>query len=212
MKVILTGDWHIGLAGAINVDVIYDIAGAKWANKPVLLLGDLIDCGLKKGMNFENEIHPQDQINKAREILEMLDVQGYVNGNHEHRIYSQTGINPWYDLLGKPEHEAVIDTTSFYLLHGKSHAENSFLEHSKLIGFIDANVIAMGHSHVLAKKDILQNGKRCTWLRTGSMIEKAAYADDAGLPPLIPGYAEYDTKKAIARLFRVTVDGKVSEI
>lgn len=212
MKVILSGDWHIGLEGTLDEEIIYDLAGSKWKGKPVLLLGDLVDLGLYKGMNFENKFHPQPQYDKALRILELLDVRAYVIGNHEHRVFAAVGLNPYYSLLGKIKHEVVIDNTSFYLFHGKSNAENIFLEHSRLMRFICASVVAAGHNHALAKLDVLQNGSRVTWLRTGSFVDSATYAVDMGLPPRIAGWVEYDTYTAVARLFTINKEGQVSEI
>lgn len=212
MKVILTGDWHVGLQGALDPDIIYDLAGSHWKGKPVLIVGDLADCGLHKGMQFEQTMQPQDQINKVREILEIMDVRAYVIGNHDHRFFREVGINPYYDMLGESKHSVVVGNTSFYLFHGRSYAENIFLEHSKLMKFVQADVIAAGHNHALAKQDVLQNGRRVIWLRTGSFVKSATYAVDAGLAPRIAGYVEYDTYRCIARLYMVNENGQVSEI
>ena len=115
-------------------------------------------------------------------------------------------------MLGKPQHHVIVDNTVFYLFHGKGYADNIFLEHSKLMNFIDADVIALGHNHALAKQDVLRNRKKITWLRTGSFVKSAEYAVDAGLPPRIMGYVEYDTYRGFARLFRVNEKGQVTEI
>ena len=212
MKIILTGDWHVGLQGGLDPDIIYDLAGSHWAGKPILIIGDLVDCGLHKGMQFSQTMQPQEQINTVDRILEIMDVKAYVLGNHDLRFFKEVGLNPFYHRLGKPKREVVVDNTSFYLFHGRSYAENIFLEHSKLMKFIYADVIAAGHNHALAKQDVLQNGRRVVWLRTGSFVKEATYAADAGLAPRIAGYCEYDTYRCIARLFRVSDEGQVQEI
>lgn len=211
-KVILTGDWHVGLEGALDPEIIYDLAGSHWYGKPILLLGDLVDCGLHKGMQFSQTMQPQEQINTVERILEIMDVKTYVLGNHDLRFFKEVGLNPFYHILGKPNHTYVIDNTSFYIFHGRSYAENIFLEHSKLMKFIHADVIAAGHNHALAKLDVLQNKNRVIWLRTGSFVREAEYAVDAGLAPRIAGFVEYDSYRHVARLYRVTNEGKVHEI
>jgi len=52
-RIILTGDWHIG-AGSVNFDELKDVAKHYFKGHPVILLGDLVDIGLDKGMNFSN--------------------------------------------------------------------------------------------------------------------------------------------------------------
>lgn len=212
MEVIIAGDFHIGLEGALDDEIIYDLAGSTWKDKPVLLIGDFVDVGLHHGMQFSQKFPPAEQIQRARRIFELLDIKGYCLGNHDKRFYKEVGLNPFYDILGKPKHYVTIDNTLFYIFHGKSAAESVFAEHNKLMRFVRADVIVAGHSHILAKMDVLQNDKRVTLIRSGSFVDKAEYATDRGLPPTITGYAIYDTYRTVARLFRVNKRGQVSEM
>ena len=61
-------------------------------------MGDLLDCGLKDsigGSVYENILTPQEQIEVIVNILKPIAnrIDGYVQGNHEYRIYKNTGID-----------------------------------------------------------------------------------------------------------------------
>lgn len=211
-EVVLTSCWHIGLNGSLDSEIIYDLSGSWWKNKPVLLLGDLIDCGIEKGMNFSNKNHPEDQIKEVKRITDILDVRGYVLGNHEQRIFRKIGLNPYIGFLGEPQRRIEINNNKFYLYHGKSNAANIFGEHEKLSRFIDVDVLALGHNHRLAVLNVLKEGKKVVWLRCGSFVKNAEYSIEAGYPPTNVGFVLYNTRTHIARLFRVNKNGRVSEI
>lgn len=216
-KVILTSDWHIGLEGALDSDIIYDVAGSHWAGKPVLLLGDLIDMGADRGMSFSNKVHPGAQVMEVERICELLDVSAYVLGNHERRVFKSSGLNPYELFLGEEESFINIDSVNFYIYHGKGNAADNFIEHRKIVLFIDADVYALGHSHRLAKEEFLRgNGlwgfKRITLLRTGSFVDWPDYAHRGGFPPSMAGWVEYDTVRLKATLYRVFKNGTVKKV
>lgn len=211
-EVVLTSCWHVGLEGALDSEIIYDLAGSWWKNKPVLLLGDLIDVGIEKGMNFSNKINPENQIKEVKRIVELLDVSAYCLGNHEKRIFRKIGLNPYVSFLGEPKRRIEINENKFYLYHGKSNAANIFGEHEKLSRFIEADVIALGHNHRLAVLNVLREGKKVVWLRCGSFVKNAEYAIEAGYAPTNTGFVLYNVKTHIARLFSVNENGRVLEI
>lgn len=211
-EVIITGDWHIGLEGAYDSQVIYNLACNEWKGKPVLLVGDMIDSGLDKGMNFENKLNPGEQVLEVKRITDMLDVKAYVLGNHEDRVFKKIGLNPYETFLGKPNNQTTIDYVKFFLHHGKTAAHDIFKEHEKLILYSSADVYCIGHNHQLAKKDITRDKARITLLRTGSFVEHPSYAVKMGFPPAMPGFCEYDTEKMVARLYLVSKEGVVEEI
>jgi len=188
------------------------LACNEWRDKPVLLLGDLIDAGLDKGMNFENKLVPGDQIMELKRITDMLDVRAWVMGNHEDRIFKKIGMNPYETFLGKPKTHITIDYVKFFLFHGRSAAHDIFKEHEKLMLYASADCICLGHDHQLAKKDVMRDGSRITLLRTGSFVVHPSYAQKMGFPPSIPGYCEYDTNQMMARLYIVSKEGVVTEI
>lgn len=212
VKVVITGDFHIGLEGALDSSTIYDLACNEWEGKPVLLLGDLIDAGLDKGMNYENKLIPGDQIMELKRITDMLDVRAYITGNHCDRIFKKVGMNAYETFLGKPRNQITIDYVKFFLHHGKTAAHDIFKEHEKLMLYSSADVYCLGHNHQLAKRDVMRDGARITLLRTGSFVEHPSYAQKMGFPPAMPGFCEYDTEKMMARLYLVSKEGVVEEI
>lgn len=192
--VILTGDWHIG-AGSVDFDELKEVVKRHFKGHPVILLGDLVDMGLDKGMNFSNKIQPQEQIDKVEEIAELIDVSEYCIGNHDARIFKKTGLNPYKQIFKQnPSHTFKADGREIYFNHGKSTAENPFLEHSKYAKWTGADVIALGHSHVLAYLPVVRSDKINFYVRTGSFMGAEDYAVENGYQPLIKGWAEYDTQ------------------
>ena len=217
VKVILTGDWHIGLEGALDSDLIYDVAGSYWAGKPVLLLGDLIDMGLDRGMNFSNKTHPGAQVMEVERICEIMDIKAYVLGNHERRVFRTAGLNPYELFLGKERDYINIDGVNFFIYHGRGNAMDIFAEHRKMMLFQDADVYALGHNHQLAKREHLRGNsqygfKRITLLRTGSFVDFPDYACRGGFAPAMPGWVSYDTKEQKATLYRIFKSGAVKKV
>ena len=208
---ILTGDWHQGLIGGYDSSVIYKLASNEWKGKPVLLLGDLVDMALDRGMPFENSITPNDQIKEVKRITDMLDVRGYVLGNHCMRLIKTAGINPYELFLGKEQNRVTIDNVNFFLYHGRSAAMDIWNEHRKLLVFSDADCIVMGHNHALAWHKIEREGKEITFIRSGSFVNHPDYAQRGGYAPAISGYAEYDTGTRTVQLYRVYADGYVKK-
>jgi len=209
--VILTGDWHIG-SGSTNETRIMYLAVNEWKDKPVILMGDLIDCGLDRGMEFDNDINPQDQIDKIAEIAKVITVKGYVLGNHSLRIFKKTGLNPYKQIFGiQPQYDYVIDRKTIHINHGKSTAQNAFLEHSKIAQWCGADLIALGHSHVLAKQTVIKEGKLKHYVRTGCLFEQPEYAKEAGYAPQLQGYVEYNTQTNIVTL-KAIYEGRVIDI
>ena len=209
-KVILTGDWHIGSPASSFMEIM-SIKEKYWLEKPVILMGDLIDAGLDRGMQFEQEYNVTEQIERVRRVLKYLDIRSCLIGNHEQRIFRQTGLN-LYAMLGYPElHYVEIDNCSFYITHGRSGAKNPLTEFTKLFEFVDADIIAIGHSHDLGVWNKVRGGKRCVLCRTGSFLEEAMYSIDAAYPPKIKGWVEVDTQKKTAQVYSI-INGRVMKI
>ena len=91
-KVILTGDWHLA-ASTVSVEEILRVKERYWLNKPVILMGDLVDAGLDRGMQFDNVMNPDKQIEEVKKVLKGLDVRTALTGNHEQRFFKEAGIN-----------------------------------------------------------------------------------------------------------------------
>jgi predicted phosphodiesterase len=211
MKTILTGDFHIG-SGTTSVEEILRVKEKYWLDKPIILMGDLMDAGLDRGMQFDNKLNPDIQIEEVKEVLEGLDVRTALIGNHEYRFFRNAGINI-YKVLGYPqEHEISIDGCSFYVSHGKSAARNPLTEFTKFFEFVDADIIALGHNHVLGAWNIWRGKHRVVLCRTGSFIGYATYALDNGYPPTIKGWIEVDTRKKTAQCYGHFGKGVVKKI
>lgn len=209
-KVILAGDFHIG-SGTASVEEIMRVKERYWLGKPVLLMGDLVDAGLNRGMQFDNKLNPDIQIEELKKVLKGLDVRTALIGNHEHRFFKEAGINI-YKLLELPQiHELTIDGCSFYVSHGKSSARNPLTEFTKFFDFVDADIIALGHNHVLMAHNVWRGGRRVVLCRTGSFIGYADYARENGYAPTIKGWVEVDTKSKVATCYSL-INGRVMKI
>jgi predicted phosphodiesterase len=211
VKVILSGDWHIG-SSTTSVEEILTVKEKYWIGKPVILMGDLIDAGLDRGMQFDNKLNPDTQIEEVKKVLKGLDVRTTLIGNHEQRFFQNAGIN-LYKVLGYPqEHELMIDGCSFYVSHGKSAARNSLTEFTKFFEFADADIIALGHNHTLGVWNVRRGKRRVMLCRTGSFIGYATYAIDNGYPPTIKGWIEVDTRRKTAQCYGHFGNGVVMKI
>jgi predicted phosphodiesterase len=213
MRIVKTGDWHIG-AATTDVDLIKRIAKKFWVGLPVILMGDIGDFGYFKGMQFNQKLHPQEQVNEVQEICDLLDIRAYCLGNHEARIYEQTGLNPYEPFLHmKPTNFLRVGSKLIYFNHGKSAAKNIFLEHQHLSEWIRADVIALGHNHALAKQTVVTSeNKAVHFVRTGAFIGRANYAKKQGLSPHLRGYTTYDTEIHTVRLWHVNEYEEVVEV
>ena len=209
-KVILTGDWHIG-APTTSVEEILRVKERYWMGKPVILMGDLMDAGLDRGMQFDNVLNPDKQIEEVKKLLKGLDIRTALIGNHEVRFFKNAGINI-YKILGYPQiHELNIDGCSFYVSHGKSAARNPLTEFTKFFEFVDADIISLGHNHRLLAVNTVRGGKRVVLCRTGSFIGHAKYAIENGYADTIKGWVEVDTKSKVAMCYSL-INGRVMKI
>ena len=210
VKVILAGDFHIG-AESVDIDEILAVKKKYWMGKPIILMGDLLDAGLDRGMQFSQSMNPDAQIEEVGIVLKDLDVRTALIGNHEIRFFKTAGINI-YKLMGYPQiHELTIDGCSFYVTHGASAAKNPLTEFTKLFEFVDTDVIAIGHNHDLGVWNKMRGGKRVVLCRTGSFLSGAIYSLQNAYPPKIKGWIEVDTRKKVATCYSL-INGRVMKI
>ena len=182
-----------------------------WLGKPMILMGDLMDAGLDKGMQFAQNLNPDTQVDTLKLILADLDVRTALIGNHEIRIFNKAGINI-YRVLGYLQlHELTIGGCSFYITHGRSAAQNTLTEFTKLFKFVNTDIIGIGHDHDLIAYNIIRGHKRVVLVRTGSFLGGAVYSAQNGYAPKIKGWVEVDTKKKTAQCYSL-IDGKVLKI
>lgn len=213
MRVVLTGDWHIG-AATTSVKEIKHIAKKYWKDTPIILMGDIGDFGYFKGMQFNQALHPQEQVNEVQEICKSLNVVAYTLGNHEMRVYENTGLNPYAPFLHmKPTNFFRVGSKLIYFNHGKSAAKNIFLEHGHLLEWVRADVIALGHNHALASIAYVTSERKTVHLvRTGTFIGYANYAKRAHLPPGLRGWVTYDSESHNLKKWFIDIYGVVREI
>ena len=200
-NVILTGDWHTS-----TEEDMHRIDALLPKTTPLILTGDLIDAGLDRGMQWNQE-NVTRQIEFLQEILSKRRVLGYVLGNHEDRIVRLTGLNPYYSFLGKPqsEYELVyrrkhsehydIDfniVRRVVVEHGTKNVQNP-LTQLRTFATIhpEADVLALGHDHTVG---FWREGRQ--WLvRTGHLQLYPEYARKAIMPKKITGYIKYNVLK-----------------
>lgn len=145
-------------------------------NAVLLLVGDLIECVTKssKGDVYAQKITPQEQRDRVIEILSPVKdkILASVSGNHEMRIYRETGIDIAKDIadaLGIPyRSEGALLKISFghgnsfhndapytywcYATHGFGGARTKSakaVKAERLGTWIHADFYVMAHDHVV---------------------------------------------------------------
>ncbi len=140
-----------------------------------LLNGDLIEAVTKASLGdiYKQKITPQEQRDRMIEMLLPIKdkILGMVTGNHERRIYNETGVDLSADIamaLGVPYRSSgMILKISFgsgnnrmpdrpyvfwlYMTHGYGGARTKSakaIKAERLASFVDADVYLMSHDHV----------------------------------------------------------------
>ena len=196
-----TGDWHI----ADRKDAQYV---SKWLKDHIdpktdrlILMGDLIDTGINRGMGWNQE-SVNRQIIYLKKILDRYKILGYVLGNHERRIVDKTGLNPYQTLLGDETTEYWAPKTDIQIniQHGKSGAQNQALELVRLANIHPtADIVALGHTHdlgiyMLPTSDPPFEAPYTIGLRTGSLQMYPKYAERAIMVPKVHGCIRFYPK------------------
>lgn len=208
--IIPMGDFHVGTTG-----FAYDkFAGYRdWIlarrNAYVVLLGDLIEATVRhsKGDIWEQDISPGRQIDQVTALLKPLKnrILGMVMGNHERRIYDQTGFEPMSILchkLGLPEGVYGRDALRLdlyipfsgrkrpfyvFLTHGWGGARKTGGQLNKLEDLgdvIHADVYIVGHEHKLiqGRDDYLMPVSGGKWsIHRKNYVQSGCFADYASL-------------------------------
>ena len=194
-SIVLSGDWHIRNGeDAKRIDKILP------KKIPLILMGDLIDSGLNRGMQW-NQDNVSKQVLYTAMILKHRRVLGYVLGNHEARIVRATGLNPYLTLLGEPktEYQLIYEDTSgtklyrkIVIEHGTRVVQNPLTQLRQFAQiYPQANVLALGHDHTLG---FWRDGDK--WLvRTGHLQPYPEYAKKAILLKKPMGYIKYNIVK-----------------
>lgn len=190
-NIIFLGDLHIK-----NGDDAKRIS--QWLKKHLnpntdrlILMGDLIDSGLDRGMNW-NQDNVNRQITFLQAVIKPYKVLGYVLGNHEIRIRDKVGLNPYQLLFGDETTEYTTGKYKIAIQHGKSGAQNQTLELDRLsIANPDANIVALGHTHTIG---IYVLNRGVIGIRTGSLQEYPDYAKRSMMIPKTLGCIRLNTR------------------
>lgn len=193
----------------------------------VYLMGDLIEVGTKTSVGagvYEQKLNPDEQVDDIIEMLRPLGdkklIIGNHLGNHEQRIYKDSGVNITKlisKFLGCPYTGSACfntfkvgnQTYTIYSLHGRTGSRfdgTALLALERISTSFFCDLCAMGHAHkcinsiVLMQKVkngvVLEHKKHL--LITGSFLKyDGGYGQELGLPisklgsPLVKFYATH---------------------
>ena len=169
-ELLFFGDLHYGSLGCDIDRAKRQLEYCLENNVYVLIMGDMIDCGLKSSVGasvYEQLVNVQSQIEFILDLLKPLVEAGLVvgihTGNHEDRVTKEAGIDitkNWARELNIPYLGSACWSVftvgsqryTCYSLHGSSGSR--FL-YTKLKALLDishsfsADIMAMGHVHEL---------------------------------------------------------------
>lgn len=173
------GDTHIGHNNADLKGLIsYLDSIPHETNHRILLMGDLVDCGLKSAVGasaYEQNMTPNEQLNYIVKLFKPFEgqIDGAVMGNHEYRIFKESGIDiteqfcnqlkiPYLLYSGVVTYASGLSNTRKFnrayninLFHGKSGGgvENALRACKAMSSKVSADVYLMGHCHYRASTD-----------------------------------------------------------
>ena len=187
------GDIHYGHPQCRIDKVINMVNWALQEKSYVVLMGDMIECGLKTSVGdsvYKQKLNPQEQMEFVVALFKPLADAGLIigihEGNHENRITERTGIDitkimakllgvrylgyACWSLLrvGKQNY-------AMYSMHGSS---GSRFKHTKLkavmdvVAWIHADIVAMGHVHSIASESVIRQEVD---LRSKTVKERISY-------------------------------------
>lgn len=213
-NLVLFGCLHAG-SKAANPQWAKDYVAKSIAlNASVLLLGDLFENAIPsrgEGMMFEQNLTPDEQIEKVAELLYPIKnrIIGSVTSNHSERTYKEVGINMDKRLLRElgvkdnvyKGQQGIVNFAGKKVVfsHGNGAGSNTWADANKLLKiYPTADIIALSHKHELEQHwhgnfDITPKGHRVQkfipFVRTGSLMEYPRYAQRELYTPQKPGFA-----------------------
>jgi len=143
----------------------------------VMGMGDYMDAGLRDSVGdsvYRQNLNPQKQMEEVEKMLKPIADEGLlvglISGNHEFRITKSTSIDivkiiakslhvPYLKSAGWSLFSVAGTRYSCYAFHGHS---GSRFKHTKLkavvdtCGWIESDIIAMGHVHSIAVEPIIK--------------------------------------------------------
>lgn len=221
-KLLLFACAHVGHK---NTDYELMLAYLEWVKKhghSILLLGDLFEAGVPQKANkmMEQSLNMQDQFDKGFSLLYPFKkhIIGQCTSNHSNRIWESVGLDidkifaqqmgvPYYEMGGQLTWEGK--KIGFH--HGFGAGVNEWSDAQKvLLNYPDSDIVAVSHRHYMATtsfSNTLKGDKhRIEFVRSGSLIKKARYADMAQYQGKPQGFAVIELNKN--GLLRVDTTGK----
>ena len=230
LDVHLLGDWHVGdplCDYALVEEAVQVVADAP--ETACILCGDLCDMALRSSVG---DCHgavfgPMQQVETIVSLLEPLAAQGkvlgMVSGNHERRVYKQTGIDPMafaaaqlgisdrysdgqlilFVRFGKEQKHDHMMLYTMLVTHGAGggRKEGGKLQRvADLQNIADCDIYCHGHTHlpgVFPTRFLRVNNEH----RTAAMADHLFVCGGASLD--YGGYAELDGMKPASKRFPV---------
>ncbi len=168
VKLIPLGDLHLG-SPTCNIDKFLDVVDyIKESGSLVILMGDLMEAASRHSVGagwVEQTGSPQTQLDTLYEVFKPIRKQILVllDGNHEERIWKQTGIKVSQILatyLGVPYggYSCFVKLRiqkQNYIIHAQHGSSNAWYPHTKITAAMrtaqhtDADIYLYGHTHEL---------------------------------------------------------------
>lgn len=172
----LIGDMHVGHKNC-DYDLITESLSAipHEINHRIILMGDLIDCGVKGavgGSVYDNHTTPSGQLDIIEEIFKEHagQIDGCVTGNHEWRLFKDSGFDISKEFCKRLDIDYTgfmgVNTYSFNsraynicFTHGRAGGttENALRKVKDLTSICTADIYATGHVHKLAYTSRIMN-------------------------------------------------------
>lgn len=211
-EVVFIGDIHLG---SPQFDRQRFESMINYCNKNkiyVFLMGDLVEIGTKESVGagvYEQEFNGQTQYEKMIDYLKPLAekklILGVHSGNHEERVYKQSGVDITKMLARELNVKYLGDacwnqfkvgkqTYVIYSLHGRTGSRydgTALLALERISTSFYCDLITMGHTHKMISSTVIiqkiENGlvkeHKKTLLITGSYLKyDGGYAQTLGLP------------------------------
>jgi len=228
-------DLHIGDKHC-NFDKLYRYLDwvKQTPNAYLLLNGDILNAGIKMSVTnvYDEEMNPNEQIKLAVKLFEPVKdrILAMVAGNHERRIYRETGVDVVEIIanqlgvyyagdeaflkirFGKNEHGKPLAYV-IYMTHGWGGgrtAGSKVNNLQKLSEIVLADIYIASHTHFMtAHQDVYlvpdkQNNNimkiKRTYVSSGAFLERGGYAAQKGYPPAKLGSP------------RIRLDGKKKDV
>lgn len=184
-------------------------------NADILLIGDLIEAGVPQKANkmMEQNAVPQKQAEEAVDLLmpHKDRIIGLCTSNHSNRIWEAVGVDidkwiartldvKYYGMMG----QLKWNNKKISFHHGFGGGMNEWSDAQKVLSiFPDSDIVCVSHRHRLASTNFANRlgnkTHRVDFLRSGSFIKTARYAEQAAYQPTANG----------AGIIEILPDGRV---